>query len=149
MLRQLLSTAALVALAGCAGFNTQVVDPALKTLAQVANTATADLTNVEAVAKAATPPDTDGFNCAAATLVVLGQIQQVTAANNLSNAGAFTAAEMASLFQPGSAQYNQATNTIASGCVAKANDVLGAANVLAAGGVVAVLPKILPLAAAS
>lgn len=143
-----LIVAALLALAGCA-LNSTVVDPALKTLAQIGNTAQSDLQNTEAVAKAATPPDTDGYNCAAAVLVVNSQIMQVNAANNTANAGIFTAAEMASLFQPGSAQYNQAVNTIGTGCIAKANDVLGAANVVAAGGVMAILPQVIPLAAAT
>jgi hypothetical protein len=141
-----------VAMTGCQQFNQQTVTPILKTLAQVGNTAVADATQAKAVALAATPPDTDGANCWSGVIAAIGEINQVNAAATGGPAGAagvFTGAEMASLFQPGSAQYNQVTNLIATSCVAKANDVLGAANVLAAGGVVAVLPKILPLAAAS
>lgn len=135
-------------LGGCQQFNSQVSDPALKTLAQIGNTAVADATQAKAVALAATPPDTDGANCWTGVITAIGEIQQVNAAAGGSNAGVFTTAEMASLYQPGSAQFNQVTNLIASACVAKANDVLGAANVLAAGGVMAVLPKVIPLAAA-
>ena len=149
MRKILLASVAALPLFACSQINSTVVNPALKTLAQIANTAQADLTNVEAIAKAATPPDTDGYNCAAAVLVVNGQIMQVNAANNTANAGVFTVAEMASLFQPGSAQYNQAVNTIGTGCIAKANDIMGAANVLAAGGIMAVLPQVIPLAAAA
>lgn len=139
-----------VLLAGCTAFNTAVVDPALKSLAQLANTSVADLQIAENVANAATPTDTDGYNCAVAAVNAIGYIQKVNTAATAggTKAGVFTAAEMTSLFQPGSAQYKQVTNLIASGCIAKANDVLGAANVLAAGGVMAVLPQILPLAAA-
>lgn len=140
--------ASALSMGACTQFNTQVADPLLKDLAQIANTAQTDLQNVENVANAATPPDTDGATCAAAVITVLGQIQKVNAADTTANAGVFTIAEMASLFQPGSAQYNQAQNTIATGCISKANDVLGAANVVALGGVASVLPKLLPLAAA-
>lgn len=135
-------------LGGCQQFNSQVSDPALKTLAQIGNTAVADATQAKAVALAATPPDTDGANCWTGVITAIGEIQQVNAAAGGSNAGVFTATEMASLYQPGSAQFDQVTNLVASACVAKANDVLGAANVLAAGGVMAVLPKVIPLAAA-
>jgi len=149
MCKLLFAAAAVLSLAACAALNSKVVDPLLTDLQKINATAAADLNNAEAVAKAATPPDTDGANCAAAVLTVQGQIAQVMAANDLSNAGVLTAAEVASLFQPGSAQYNQAENTVATGCIAKANDVLGAAKVVAAGGVAAVLPQIIQLAAAA
>lgn len=138
-----------IGLGGCGAFNQNVTDPLLSDLQQINATALSDLQNVENVAKAATPPDTDGYNCAAAVIVVQGQIGQVMAANNMANAGVLTAAEIASLFQPGSAQYDQAENTIATGCIAKANDMLGAAKVLALGGVAAVLPQIIQLSAAA
>ncbi|HUK59367.1 MAG TPA: hypothetical protein VLV50_09065 [Stellaceae bacterium] len=149
MCKLLFAAAAVLSLAACAALNSKVVDPLLTDLQKINATAAADLNNAEAVAKAATPPDTDGANCAAAVLTVQGQIAQVMAANDLSNAGMLTAAEVASLFQPGSAQYNQAENTVATGCIAKANDVLSAAKVVAAGGVAAVLPQIIQLAAAA
>lgn len=145
----LISVAIVGLLGGCQQFNSQVADPALKTLAQIGNTAVTDATQAKVVALAATPPDTDGANCWTGVITAIGEIQQVNAAAGGANAGVFTTAEMASLYQPGSAQFNQVTNLIASACVAKSNDVLGAANVLAAGGVMAVLPKVIPLAAAS
>lgn len=37
--------------------------------------------------------------------------------------GAFTAAEVASLYQPGSAQFNLAVTTIETGCIAKLHDI--------------------------
>lgn len=151
MRKVLVATALAAAISGCASVNTKVVDPLITTLSRLGNTAVADLTVSQKVAMAATPPDTDGATCAAAAIVVLGQINKVTAAANVPNAGAFTVAELASLFQPGSAQYNQANNTLAAGCIAKANDVMGPGAVLAAGGVAGVLAStnsILPLAAA-
>jgi hypothetical protein len=144
------AAAAFLTPSACTQFNSQVVDPALKTLAQIGNTASADALQAKAVALAATPPDTDGANCWTAVNTAIGEIAQVNTAAGAgsANAGVFTAAEMASLFQPNSAQYNQIVNLIGAGCVAKANDVLGAANVVAGGGVMAILPKVLPLAAA-
>lgn len=145
-----LAILAILVVGGCQQFNTQVASPALQTLAQIGNTAVADAQQAKAVALAATPPDTDGANCWTGVVTAIGEIQQVNsaAASGGKAAGVFTAAEMASLFQPGSAQYNQVTNLVASACIAKANDVVGAANVVAMGGVMAILPKVIPLAAA-
>lgn len=141
-----------VLLAGCTGNPIQkVTTPLITVLSRIANTAGADLTTVISVAQAATPPDNDGALCAQAALVVQGEIARVVAAANVPTAGALTVAELASLFQPGSAQYNLANNTLASGCIGKANDILGPAGVVAAGGVAGVLAAtntILPLAAA-
>jgi hypothetical protein len=149
-MKHILAGTALAVLASCSQVNTQVVSPALKTLAQIGNTAVADAQTAKAVALAATPQDIDGANCWAGVVTAIGEIAQVNAAAQAGagTAGVFTAAEMASLFQPGSAQYNQVTNLVASACVAKANDVLGAQQVLAAGGVMAILPRVIPLAAA-
>lgn len=142
-----------LALAACANSSGKGPANALITvLSRISNTGIADLAVVESVAKAATPPDTDGYNCAVAATTVAQQIAALNAAANVSGAGALTLAEMASLFQPGSAQFNAAQNTLASGCVAKANDVLGPAGVVAAGGVIGVLAatnSVLPLAAAA
>lgn len=120
-------------------------------LSRIMNTSAADLTTAENVANAATPPDADGAHCAAAVLVVQGEVGKVVAAQGAGTQGAFTTAEMLSLFQPGSAQFNQAYNTVATGCIAKANDVMGAANVLLAGGIAGVLAAtntVIPLGAA-
>lgn len=143
----------LVLLAGCAtGTNPvyQITDPLLTVLSRISNTAGADLVTVEAVAKAATPPDTDGFNCAAAAMTVQGEVSSVVTAAHVPTAGAGTVAELASLFQPGSQQYNAAKQTLVSGCAGKAQDVMGPAALLGTGviGAMAVGQQLLPLAAA-
>lgn len=140
---------ATVVMEGCAQLNS-ASSKILQTLAQIGNTAQADAAQAKAVALAATPPDTDGATCWTGVSTAIGEIQQVNTAANAgqSKAGVFTAAEMASLFQPGSAQYNQVVNLVGTACIAKANDVMGAANVVGAGGVMAILPQIIPLAAA-
>lgn len=120
-------------------------------LSRIMNTSAKDLLTAEAVANAATPPDADGASCAAAVLVVQGEVGKVVAAQGAGTQGAFTTAEMLSLFQPGSAQFDQAYNVVAAGCIAKANDVMGAANVLLAGGIAGVLAAtntVIPLGAA-
>lgn len=138
-------------LASCTTFNTKVIDPLLTDLGKIGATATADLTVAKSVALAATPPDTDGANCITAALTVAAQINAVNVAAGVPNAGVLTTAELASLFQPGSAQYNQAQQTLVSGCAAKAQDVLGPTGLLAAGGVTAAIAagKVLPILAAA
>lgn len=154
MRKVLILGVALIALSSCAnGTNPiqQVVNPLTTVLSRISNTAAADLQVAESVANAATPPDTDGANCYAAALVVQGNVAKAVAAANVPAAGAFTVAELASLFQPGSQQFNAAQNTLASGCIGKANDVLGPAGVIAGGGVIGILAatnSVLPLAAA-
>lgn len=134
-----------------------IADPLIKELAAINAAGIGDLQGVENIASvpnAGLPggiEDQDGLRCAQAGVVVLEQIQTVNAAGNKAGAGVLTLGEMASLFQPGSAPYDQAMNTLTTGCVAKANDVLGAAGVIAAGGVVGALvstSNILPLVAA-
>lgn len=152
--REILKTIGIVpaiALVGCATFNQKVADPLITLLSKIANTALLDLQQADKVALAATPPDTDGHNAIQAVIVVLGQITKVAAAAQSPNSGVFTTAELASLFQPGSAQYNAAEQILVSGCAAKAQDVLGAAGVLAAGGVVGALAsgQVLPILAAA
>ena len=146
------------ALGGCSGQITgaqtqvnKITDALITDLAKIGATAGADLQAAEKVAQAATPPDTDGFNCAAAALTVQGQIAVVLTAANQPAAGALTTAEVASLFQPGSAQYSAAKQVLTSGCAAKAQDVLGAAGVLAAGGALGAIAggQVLPLLAAA
>lgn len=120
-------------------------------LSRIMNTSAADLITAENVANAATPPDKDGASCAAAIIVVQSEVNNVVQAQAAGTQGAFTTAEMLSLFQPGSAQFNQAYNVVAAGCIAKANDVMGAANVLLAGGIAGVLAAtntVIPLGAA-
>lgn len=128
----------------------QVTDPLITVLSRIANTAQADLQTTIVVAQAATPQDNDGVQCAQAGLVVQGTVSRVVTAAHVSGAGAFTMAELASLFQPGSAQYNYAKQTLVSGCAAKAQDVLGPTALLGTGviGALAVGQQLLPLAAA-
>ena len=142
---------AAVLLTACTSFNSKVVDPLVTDLSKISNTATADLIVADNVALAATPPDKDGDACIKAAQVVQGQVVAVVTAAHQSTAGALTAAELASLFQPGSAQYDQATQTLTSGCAAKAQDVMGAAGLLAAGGVLGGLAsgQVLPVLAAA
>lgn len=126
---------------------TTPLSPVFQTLAQIGNTALADAQQAVQVAQAATPPDNDGANCWSNGVVpAIQDIAKVNAAANNSNSGVFTAVEMASLFQPQSAQYNYVVNMVGTACIAKANDVLGAANVVAMGGVMAVLPQVIGLA---
>lgn len=145
------------ALFGCAGpisgvqsTVTDVSDALLTDLAKIGNTAQTDLAKADAVALAATPPDQDGHVCLTTVGGVLGDIQKVNAAAGGAGAGVFTVGEMASLFQPGSIQYNTEKQKLVSGCAAKAQDVLGAAGVLAAGGVVGAIAagQMLPVLAA-
>ena len=144
-----------LALTSCAVFNSKVIDPLVTELGKISAAGLADLARVETVASVPNPglpggiEDADGLACAKAGVVVLSQIQAVNTAANGPGAGVLTTAELASLFQPGSPAYLQAENTLAAGCVAKANDVLGAAGVVAAGGVIGALAAnsaILPLA---
>lgn len=146
-----------VTLTACAGSSgstpagSQLGSQFATVLSRIMNTSAADLQTAQNVANAATPPDKDGASCAAAVIVVQGEVQKVVAAQAAGSQGAFTTAEMLSLFQPGSAQFNQAYNTVAAGCIAKANDVMGAANVLLAGGIAGVLAAtntVIPLGAA-
>jgi hypothetical protein len=116
--------------------NSKVVDPLITDLAKINATAINDLQVAQKVAQAATPPDTDGFNCYAAAITVANQINSVIVAAQGPAAGVLTTAELATLFQPGSAQYNNVKQQLVSGCAAKAQDVLGAQGVLAAGGVI-------------
>ena len=163
-MKKIIFLAALVAaLAGCASFNQGVVDPLITTISRINKTAIPDLQTAIAVANAATPPDADGAQCAASAIVVAGQINIVLAAAKgtpavaatattsavpATTAGAFTTIEIASIFAPGSAQYQQVQQKLITGCAAKAQDVLGATGLLAAGGVIGALAagQILPLA---
>ena len=57
-------------------------------------------------------------------------------------AGVITAAEVASLYQPGSAQYNWVVTTVETGCIAKLHDINQAA--ASATGVFATLLAVIP-----
>lgn len=161
MLRKtLLIACASLALSSCAAFTstTSLNNPLIVELTKIGNAGLADLKSVEAVASvpntamAGGIEDQAGLQCAQAAVTVLTQIQALNNAANGPGAGALTLAEMASLFQPNSPQFDSAQNILATGCVAKANAVMGAAGVIAAGGVVGAMvasPQILPLLAAA
>jgi hypothetical protein len=163
MIRKILSaTCALSLLAGCATTTTTggtttttgIANPLFVELSDISQAGLGDLARVEAIASVPNPglpggvEDQAGLTCAQAGTSVLTQVNAVNAAANGPGAGVLSVAEVASLFQPGSPSFNQAEDTLATGCVDKANAVLGAAGVLAAGGVVAAMvasPQILPL----
>jgi hypothetical protein len=149
MTRLAIPALTLALLGGCAQLNTQVVDPVITALAKINATATADLVKAQKVALAEAPPDQDGFACYASVLVVSGQIAAVMTAAQGPGAGIFTSLQLASAFQPNGAQYNLVTQELRSGCAAKAQDVLGAAGVLAAGGAIGAIAsgQILPMLA--
>jgi hypothetical protein len=107
-------------------------------LQTIANTSTADLNGVIAVANAATPPAPHLAACATATLTVGAAMQKVLAATPAATAatpgatvGVFTVAAVASLYEPGSAQFTWATETIQTGCIAEYQDVMNAGATIA------------------
>lgn len=133
-----------------------------KVLTQLGNTLTSDLQAQRAVALAATPPDTAGAACAGASpgepvfdtssdhlglgaLGVAGAIQRVAAVTVGKQVGALTLAEIATLYQPGSPQFNWAVTMIETGCIAKIHMVNQAINSTA--GIITALPSVLALAA--
>ena len=128
-------------------------------LTQVGNTLVSDLQAQSAVALAATPPDVDGAQCAGTlpdptkpgdlgtgALSVAAAIQRVAAVTGGKQVGALTVAEIATLYQPGSAQFNWAVKTLETACIAKIHDVNQAINSTA--GIMTALPSVLALAAA-
>ena len=134
MKKMLLITAAAMSLSGCV---TQAQsDNITKVIVGLSNKSIKDLQGVIKVANAATPPDLDGADCAGSlpdptkptdtgtgALAVAAAIQKVAQATTGQQVGAFTTAEILSLYQPGSAQFNWAVKTIETACVAKAHDV--------------------------
>lgn len=148
-MKRLIPLALALALMGCAT-NTQPTSQISTVLTQLANTATADISTQINVANAATPPDADGAACGAAALQVAAAIQKVVLVTAPPAAGAFTVAEIASLYQPGSAQFQWAEKILVSGCAAKVIDVQQAANTnLSIAGIIGSIPTVLPLAAAA
>ena len=162
-MKRVLATAMVALLTGCAGVGTVVSDKESaqieKVLTQLGNTLVSDLQQQAAVALAATPPDVHGAQCAGTlpdpaktgdlgtgALSVAAAIQRVAAVTVGKKVGALTIAEIASLYQPGSAQFNWAVTQIESACIAKIHDVNQAVNSTA--GVFTALPSVLALAAA-
>jgi hypothetical protein len=162
MLRKLLATASVATLlTGCAGglVNQQQSAQITTVLTQVGNTLTTDLQQQAAVALAATPPDVDGARCAGTVptnpadpttgtgaLSVAAAIQKVAGVTANQQVGALTVAEIATLYQPGSAQFNWAVTQLETACIAKVHDVNQAIN--STSGIITALPSILALGAA-
>jgi len=161
MKRVVLAAALPLMLSSCAGGlvsqgqSTQIE----KVLTQLGNTVTTDLQQQRLVALAATPPDQHGAQCAgtlpdpakpgdlgSGALSVAAAIQKVAAVTAGKSVGALTVAEIATLYQPGSAQFNWAVTQIESACIAKIHDVNQAINSTA--GIFTALPSILALGAA-
>ncbi len=164
-MRNLFISTAVVALMagttiGCSlGLNSAQSTEISTVLTQLGNTLTSDLLAQKAVALAATPPDVDGATCAGnlpdpavagdtgtGALGVAAAIQKVAAVTAGKSVGALTVAEIATLYQPGSAQFNWAIKTLESACIAKVHDVNQAINSTA--GIITALPSVLALAAA-
>ncbi len=159
-MKKLLASVSLVALASCAPGVSQSDSTQITTiLTQLGNTLTTDLQQQAATAMAATPPDVDGARCAGTlpnpavsgdlgtgALAVAAAIQRVNAVNANKPIGALTVAEIATLYQPGSAQFNWATTTLETACIAKVHDVNQAIN--STSGIITALPSILALGAA-
>ncbi len=150
-------------LVACGGLGTVVSADKSKqisvVLTQLGNTLTTDLQQQAAVAMAATPPDVDGARCAGTlpdptkpgdvgtgALGVAAAIQRVAAVTDGKAVGALTLAEIGTLYQPGSAQFNWAVTMIETACIAKIHDVNQAINSQA--GIITALPSVLALAAA-
>lgn len=130
-----------------------------KVLTQLGNTLTADLLQQRAVALAATPPDTFGAQCAGAlpdaskpgdlgsgALAVAAAIQRVAAVTAGQSVGALTVAEIATLYQPGSPQFNWAVTELETACIAKVHQTNQAIN--STSGIITAIPSILVLAGA-
>lgn len=159
-MKRLLASVAVAALTmtGCA-VSQQQSSQITTVLTQLGNTLTGDLQQQAKTAMAATPPDADGARCAGTlpnpavagdlgtgALSVAAAIQRVNAVNANQPVGALTVAEMATLYQPGSAQFNWAVTTLETACIAKVHDVNQAINSTA--GIIGALPMILALGAA-
>lgn len=147
--RALLSTVAPLCALFLAGAVSGCTVPSSSTtitvLSQIANTGTADLNGAVAVANAATPPDLDGAQCAQGILTVGAAIKKTASALPAgTTVGVFTVGEVASLYQPGSAQFVWATNMLGSSCFAKVADVRHAA--LSTDAIIAALPALFQLA---
>jgi hypothetical protein len=115
------------ALVGCSLLPAQQQANINSFLSQLANTSLADLNQTIAIAQAATPPDTDGVTCAQALLTeranVVALYQAAAPNGSVANVGAFSTAELATIFIPGSAQTQAALQTLRTGCAAKIADV--------------------------
>jgi len=144
-------------LSGC-GLPQAQSDQVTQVLTQLTDTAIADMQTGKKLSLAATPPDSDGAMCfgnlpdpavagdtGSGGLGVAYALQKLAAAQKGQTVGALTAAEFASIVQPGSAQWNWAVKTLEMACIAKVHDTNQAINSTA--GVFTAIPAILGLAA--
>ena len=144
-------------LSGC-GLPQAQYDQVTQVLTQLTDTAIADMQTGKRLALAATPPDADGAMCfgnlpdpanpadtGSGGLGVAFALQKLAAAQKGQTVGALTAAEFASIVQPGSAQWNWAVKTLEVACISKIHDTNQAINSTAE--IFTALPAILGLAA--
>lgn len=92
-------------------------------LTKLNNANTQDFLTAEKVALAAVPPDTAGYNCAAALLAQKNVVGNVIQAVKGGTIGPITTAEMATLIIPGSPQMNSIRDAIVGGCAVKVAQV--------------------------
>lgn len=101
-----------------------------KFLTGLSNKTTADLQQALTVAltptSAGQPVDPAGVQCVTALLTVKGTLDKILANANVPGAGAITAAEFATIIQPGSPTANAARDAIVQGCALKVAQVNGA-----------------------
>ena len=158
-MKKLFALGLLCSVSACAIVSANQSTQITTVLTQLGNTLIADLQQQAATAMAATPPDVDGARCAGTlpnpaisgdlgtgALAVSAAIQRVNAVNANKPIGALTVAEIATLYQPGSAQFNWAVTTLETACIAKVHDVNQAIN--STSGIITALPSVLLLAAA-
>ncbi len=132
----------------------QALDPLITEATRINNAGLEDLKRIEAIAQVPNPnlpggiEDLHGLQCARAGEQVLTIVQGVQLAAG-KNPGPLAVGEMGTFLIPNTPQFNDARDTLNSGCLLKAQDVLGGpARVALAGGVVAAMvnaPAILPL----
>lgn len=138
----------LLGTSGCVGgltLSSADNDAIQATLTKLGNTATSDINTAISVANAATPVDTDGARCGQGALTVVQAIQKVIASTaGPATVGVATKVEIASLYQPGSAQYNYVVTTLETACIAKVHDVNQATT--SAAGIISAIPAVLGLA---
>ncbi len=158
-MRYLIAACSCLALGACAVVSQDQSSQITTVLTQLSNTLTSDLQQQRLVALAATPPDAHGAACAGTlpnpavqgdlgtgALSVAAAIQRVAAVTANKPVGALTVAEIGTLYQPGSAQFNWAVTQLETACIAKVHDVNQAVNSTA--GIITALPTVLALGAA-
>lgn len=95
-------------------------------LSQLANTVTADLTNAESIANAATPPDTIGATCYTGLLTEQAVVQKMMGEVSGSTVGVFSANEIARVLGASGAQQTQIRQSLEVACAPLVADEAGA-----------------------